>query len=276
MTTDLRARVAYSVAKTRHRLRKRRDRGVPNVVFSIAKSGSSAIAAAMRDVGVGPVFQVHDLDPDFLAAEEDDYRWSGRPWRNWDAQCLLSRLPTTDARWHVVSLVRDPIAQRASAFFQPGERLGYLNADSTVDSLMARFGDDLEQLPLDWFESHVEAHLGIDVYASEFDTEKGYDIIKTPTASLLLLRCEGLDAAPRALAELFELDRLVPVHHVNVGSEKPYGELYSAFVSALKPSREVLDRAYSSRMVRHFYSPDEIARFRDVWSVRGVAGEPQS
>jgi hypothetical protein len=274
--TDASSRLAYSVAKARHRLRKRRERGIPNVVFSVAKSGSSAIAAALRDVDVSPVFQVHDLDPEFLAVEEQDYHWSGRPWRNWDAQCLISRPRSPDARWRVVSLVRDPIAQRASAFFQPGERLGYLNSDATVDSLMERFGGGLDDLALDWFETHVEPSLGIDVYASEFDTEKGYSIISTPTVSLLLLRCEGLDVAPAALAELFDLDEPVPVHHVNVGSEKPYGELYKAFVAALRPSQAVIDRAYSSRMVQHFYCPDEIASFRDMWTVRGVAREPHS
>ncbi len=85
---------------------------------------------------------------------------------------------------------------------------------------------------------------------------------------LLLLRCEGLAVAPQALAELLQRNEPIDVPRKNVGSDKDYGEVYDAFVAALRPSAEVLDRAYSSRLVTHFYAPQEIAKFREFWSVR--------
>ena len=116
MTIDVRARVAYVLARTRFRLRRRGGRGAPVVVFSMAKTGSSAIAAGLRAAGVSPVHQIHDLDPAFLQREEAEYRWSGRPWRVWDAQSLRRHGPTEDAPWRVVSLVRDPIAQMRAMY----------------------------------------------------------------------------------------------------------------------------------------------------------------
>jgi hypothetical protein len=270
MTIDLIDRAGYQFAKRRYFASKGRRRGTPIVVFAMAKSGTTAVAAGLRAAGHEPVFQVHDLDAAFLADEERQYHWSGRPWRNWDARIALARPPTSAAPWRVVSLVREPIAQKASAFFQPGARRGYLNDGATVESLLEQFGDRLEQLPLAWFETHLQPTLDIDVYGTEFDPERGYQIIATPKVKLLLLRCEGIGVAPEALAELLDLDGPVDIPRKNVGAEKDYGELYDGFVAALRPPEEVIDRAYTSRLVQHFYSAAEIARFREFWSAGPV------
>jgi hypothetical protein len=274
MTTELRSRLAYTVAKVRHQ-RRRRGHGPPVAVFSMAKTGSSSVAAALRAGGVGAVHQVHDLDPAFLAEEEAGYRWTGRPWRIWDAQALLRHPPTTSAPWRVVSMVRDPIAQSVSAFFQPGVRLGYVHPGATVDELRARFGDRLDRLPLHWFESHLLPTLGIDVYTVPFDPGTGYQIIDTPSVRLLLLRCEDLARAPGALAELLGVPATLSVAELNRGVEKGYAELYRSFCASLRPTAAQLDHAYGSRLVRHFYSAEEIDRFRTLWSRDGdVAGQP--
>jgi hypothetical protein len=268
MRTELLDRAKYEFAKGRHRITRRRQHGSPVVVFAPAKTGTSAVTVAVREAGFGPVFQVHDLDPAFLAQEEREYRWSGRPWRNWDGQRLLQRPPTTSAPWRVVSLVREPIAQSVSAFFQPAVRRGYLGSATTVDELLERFDDRLDRLPLRWFESHLQPVLGIDVFDSPFDIDRGFQIIATPTVKLLLLRREGFGVAPEALAELLDADHPIDVPRVNVSAEKIYGDLYHDFVGALRPSRHAIERAYTSRVARHFYSPGEIARFREHWTIR--------
>jgi hypothetical protein len=269
MTSELTSRLAYQVARARHR-RTRSGGGHPIVVFSMAKTGSTAVAAGLRAADVGAVFHVHDLDAAFLEQEEQQYRWAGRPWRIWDAQQLLGRPATPEQPWRVVSIVRDPIAQSISAFFQPGERRGYLHAGATPESLQASFEGRLSRTPTRWFETHVEPALGIDVYAHDFDPEQGYGMISTPSVRLLLLRCEDLAIAPRALAELLGVDHPVEVPRLNVGAEKAYAGLYERFTGSLRPSSAELDRAYTSRAVQHFYSPEEIARFRARWS----AGAP--
>jgi hypothetical protein len=265
--TDLLEHLRFAVAKARHRHRTR-GTSAPVAVFAIAKSGSSSIAAALRAATGSPLFQVHDLDAARLPEEEATYRWSGRPWRVWDAQQLLRHPPTTARPWRIVSLVRDPIAQSVSAFFQPAVRKGYITPTTTLADLQAGFADRLDRLALGWFESHVEPALGIDVYASTFDPSAGYQIISTGSVRLLLLRCEDLASAPNGLAELLGVDHPVPVPKVNVGADKDYGELYAAFLGSLRPTRAQLDDAYSSRLVRHFYSPTEIDRFRARWTVQ--------
>lgn len=266
MTSELTERAAYTVAKARHRWTRRRASAGPIVVFSMAKTGSSAVVAGLRDAGLGPPFHVHNLDPAFLAEEEAEYRWSGRPWRVWDAQRLREHPPTPANPWRVISMVRDPIAQTASAFFQPALRRGYLEPGATVDDLQARFAGRLDHLPLKWFESNLEPALGIDVFASDFDPVQGYSIIETRSVRLLLLRSERLAVGPQAIADLLGTEHPVDIPRVNVGSEKAYADAYASFLRALEPTEMQLDRAYSSRMVRHFYKPDEIAGFRARWT----------
>ena len=91
-------------------------------------------------------------------------------------------------------------------------------------------------------------------------------VIATPSVRLLLLRCEDLETAPAALAGLVDVDHPVPVPRANVGLDKGYADLYRAFLHALQPTPRQLDRAYGSRFVRHFYSAEEIDRFRRLWS----------
>jgi hypothetical protein len=265
MTTDLVARVAYTIARTRH-ARRRRPAGAPVVVFSQAKTGSSAVAAGLRAATTGPVHHVHDLDREHLAREEIEYRWGGRPWRIWDAQQALRRPPTEDAPWRVVSLVRDPIAQSVSAFFQPAVRRGYVHGGATIDSLRERFGDRLDHVSLRWFPTHVEPAFGIDVFATAFDHQQRYQILSTPTVRLLLLRCEDLAVAPAALAELLGVAGPIDVPRSNVGAEKDYAALYESFLATVRPSQAQLDRAYGSRVVRHFYTEAEIDGLRGRWS----------
>jgi hypothetical protein len=266
-------RHSYAGAKWLYHRRKLRQEGTPIVVFGVAKSGTTAIAEALKRAGYAPVFHVHDLDPALLAAEEMEYGRHERPWRNWDAQCVLERPATRAAPWNVISTVREPIGQTVSAFFHRGPRNGYLSRDTTMTSFLEQFGDRWQSLQLGWFESHLATTLGIDVYEFPFDPAKGYAIIETPTVRLLLLRLEGFAVAPRALAEFLGAPTPVDVPHVNVAKDKDYAALYAAFLREARPPPEVVERAYASRLAQHFYSPEEIRDLQRAWS---RSAEPSS
>ena len=127
-----------------------------------------------------------------------EYRWTGRPWRNWDAQCaaeetagdvgaVASGFPRAVTRY----------AQSVSAFFQPAVRARLHRRRNSGERLVERFGDRLDRLALGWFESHLRAHpRHRRLRQPGFDVERGYQIIETPNVKLLLMRCEGLAVAP--------------------------------------------------------------------------------
>jgi hypothetical protein len=58
----------------------------------------------------------------------------------------------------------------------------------------------------------------------------------------------------------------VAIGKENVGATKAYRDQYARLMQTVRVSTDVLDAAYSSRLVTHFYSPVEIAAFRRTWT----------
>jgi Putative capsular polysaccharide synthesis protein len=222
---------------------------------------------ALRDNAPNPVFKAHLLRPEALAAAERDYRDTdrdARPRHLFHGFHLVGHPPTPAAPWLVVTMVREPIARAVSDFFQTGERLGRLDAAHDPAAFGSFLGANIEPA-LRWFEREFEPTIGVDVYAYPFDAEAGVATIGAPQARVLVLRQESLDVAPHALGEFLGLDHDIPVAAANVGAAKTYGDEYERVVRNLRVPSDVLDTAYESKLVRHFYSPAEIERFRARW-----------
>lgn len=250
--------------------------GPPIVVYSVGKTGTTAIADTLYDAGFHPVLQVHNLRPRVAVEAEAKARVKdGQPSNGsktpkatphyvWESLHLTRSMPTPERPWLVVTSVRDPIKRNIAHFFQAGEFEGYLDDQATVESLLERFGNRWDA-GLNWFESNFRLSLGFDVLDHPFDPEQGYQIVDTPRFSVLLLRQESLAKAPVALAEFLGLDEPLELKRSNVGDQKSYASLYRDFLAQARPPRSVVERVYGHPMVQHFYSPAEIAAFRDHW-----------
>jgi hypothetical protein len=102
---------------------------------------------------------------------------------------------------------------------------------------------------------------GVDVFAKPFPVSRGYEIYAGTNSRVLLVRLEDLDRAARtAFAEFLGVDVANMVQR-NEASDKVYADVYRRFKELLKMPRPYLDRMYSSRYSRHFYTPAELAEF---------------
>ena len=269
------ARRSYFVSK-HYALRQMRRREPPIVVFSMGKTGSTAIARAVQDATGDRAFQVFRLVADRLVEAEGRYRASAHPpfggaLHLWESEYLLRRPPTAAAPWTVITTVREPIAQAVSAFFHSGPRRGLLRADVSTDTLAETLlAEHWVRAPLRWFDREFAPALGIDVFAEPFDTEGGYRVITTPSARVLLLRQENLGQAPSVLARFLGRSEPVPVPSRNEATTKEYAAQYRAFLAAVKLPAPVLEQAYSSRYARHFYADSELEQFRRRWTGPGA------
>jgi hypothetical protein len=246
-----------------------RRAGTPIVVFSMAKTGSSALFRAVGDAAPNPRFHIHLMAPDTHARSEASYRQTdkkARPTHLWQAQYLATRPPTPESPWLVVTAVREPVARSASEFFQSAARLGRLSDPATTMSLFEDFATR-QGVPhtLRWFDTEFKPSLGVDVYEYPFDPARGYSVIDTPAVRVLVLRQESFDVAAAALREFLGLARDPELVEENVGSAKEYSELYSNIVRDVHVPTPTLDLAYSSRFCSHFYSSAELERFRRSW-----------
>jgi hypothetical protein len=178
-----------------------------------------------------------------------------------------------DQRWNIINLVRDPVAIKVSALFQVlyqhipdwEERLkaGRLSM-ADLDKLF--YGkEEFGFTRLDrWHDEQIKAIWGLDVFEVPFAREKGYQIYETGKVRLMILRLEDLNrVAGKAFEEFLGLKDFKVVS-TNVGEDKSYSALYNEFKK--RPlSVEYVEQGYQTRFARHFYSPEEIAVFRDRW-----------
>lgn len=178
-------------------------------------------------------------------------------------------------RWNVISLVRDPVALRVSTMFQVLDEYIPDWAELAQEDKLSIA--DLQQLLITraefdpihlvgWFNNQVKPLFGFDVFASPFNTQAGYKIYRQPfnRFAFMIIRLEDLDrVAPKAFQKFLMLDDFEVINQ-NIGSDKPYSELYKKFKSVPLPA-EYLDIAYSTLYARHFYTAAELEVFRQRW-----------
>ena len=178
-----------------------------------------------------------------------------------------------EIKWNIINLVRDPVALKVSALFQ----VMYQHIPDWQKRLKAGILDmsELDELfyekqefgfkGLDrWYDNQIKAIWGIDIYASPFPKEAGYQIYQAANINLMIIRLEDLNrVAEKAFDDFLGLKDF-KVSNVNVGEDKEYADLYKAFKS--RPlAEDYVMHGYETRFARHFYTADEIETSRKRW-----------
>ena len=297
-------RRSYRLAKASYSLRLRNPlRTNPVIVHSVGKVGSSSVHATLRAaVRSRPVWHVHWLNEENLRRDAIHYRERARAYRgtarmerflpryNWRGERLARAIRSAphDHRWDVVTVVRDPVIRNVSAFFQnlqlmfdfwPDDQLRTRSPQEIAAELVEYFlacyvadapPRDRDGDPLTWFDLELRPVFGVDVFASPFAKSRGYEIYSSARARVLLLRLEDLNTiGSSAFAEFLGIDvpRTLPR---NEAATKGYADVYRHFQEQLRLPREFLDRMYDSRYSRHFYTSEELERFRSSWTRPGA------
>jgi hypothetical protein len=253
-----------------------RDLRDPVLVWQMGKVASRSFVEAIERTGDYAVFHFHHIGIETineLRAQHDQRREEYPPNLKLSIQMLEvidAIREAADRRVRIVSAVRDPLARNISAFFQnltnfvPGD--GRHDPETDAERLTEAFLDRYpHSIPLAWFDQKIKATLGMDIYATPFDSERARLRSTEGAFDLLVLRAEDDDAAKEAaLNEFFARDGFEIVR-TNVGSSKDYAELYEAFLERLVIPEHLLDTIYESRLCRHFYSEGERAAMRARW-----------
>lgn len=259
------------------------------LVYQMAKVGSQTVVRSIRGSQPGqPVFHVHTLTADGMAAMDAFYRWSRVPALPVGGHLLVSRFleeqirrGVTPGRWKVITLVRDPVARNISLLFQLGRRLlpdfrarcdtGRLDLVSLIEECRTAFPSQVDCMR--WFRSELYRVFGVDVYGSPFDRERGCQVYPGRTVDVLLIKTEHLDrCGAGALRSFLGLESL-RWQPTNIRAHKTNGGRYVRLLQNIELPTEFVDRCYDSSEVRHFYTDAELAGFRSRWcGTRGGAG----
>jgi hypothetical protein len=107
--------------------------------------------------------------------------------------------------------------------------------------------------------------MGVDVYKHPFSGS--WQIIEGKYRTLIL-KTESSDTDKSNGVENL-LGQPVKIKRSNVGSKKIYSNIYREFINKIIFPDEYLNKIYTNRYCRHFYSHDEIDKFVERWRFPG-------
>jgi hypothetical protein len=279
-----------------HKLRRssRRHKGGFLVIYTMGKVGSQTVQRSLLASRLDmPIYHVHFLTQDLIEEYLEKRKQFlgtqkfGRLKHIWLYEYLRKRIDNglDGKRWHIVTLTREPISRNISDFFENIEAKPsdaghqyYVKSDPdfydfeikvNVEDMSALVQLFLERLdhdaPAKYFDQELKSVFDIDVFSGEFPTSKGYRIYKGQRADVLLIRLENLnDCAGEAFKDFLGIEDFTLIS-ANIGNEKTSAPLYRRFKNSVVLPESYVERMYDSKYMRHFYSDEEIARFRAKW-----------
>ena len=254
----------------------------PVLVYTAPKVASTAVTSALQAAGQ-TVFHVHMISAESMRNLREAMRRRGLTRMKWDAlgledigKALASELIAPRHPARVVSLVRDPVARNISFYFETLDVLWQTERAHervSVERLLAEFHDRFRhERGIDWFDNEFKSVLGIDVYEHPFPHDKGYLRIDSGPYAVLIMRHDLDDRLKeRRLAELVGV-RAVSLTPKNVSAQKSYADVYREFLRRVELPEDYVNRLLDSKYARHFYGPEELARFRAKWLKGSAVG----
>jgi hypothetical protein len=250
----------------------------PLILYQMGKVGSETLEASLQcHVNNRPIVRVHSLIVEHIEEALSSLNLSRAKYFQRSRLVLdgthFARELSRDlhkATWQVITMVRDPVAQNISSFFQILDMIipnfeERLQRDSiSLDELMEQF---VARYPIDspfanWFNVEMQPSFDIDVFAYDFDVDAGYRIYREPQINLLLLRLEDLDRiAADAIREFLAIDNF-KLARTNEATNKGYHKLYKRFCNEAEFPSAYVEGIYNGKIARHFYSESELERFK--------------
>lgn len=238
---------------------------LPVFVYTQGKSASTTVEVAIRAAGL-TCHKIHSLERNWLLQVTRDAVAADRfpPRHICTAMGYREGLVSGNYTSRFVTLVRDPVAQALSAFFENlHRRRDGLTAKSPPEVLIERFLAEAGfPRRLAWFDTEFKAQLGIDVMAASFNKEKR--LLRMPRHRLVVLRTDCPDQIKeRVLSQM--LGRPITLKPRNVSAEKPYAAAYATLRASLVLPAETADLVYGSDYAKCFWTDDERALLRGWW-----------
>lgn len=186
--------------------------------------------------------------------------------------------------------VREPIATNMSLIYElksskgliktgkrwiwtnPQEVLDYYIIDSILNCIKRRnekrygFEEELgySMIIQSWFEDELKEGLNINIFDYPFNKKLGYQIIKIDECEILLYRLESMNSLEEVFGKFLNIKDFRFVRN-NEAKSKWYNESYRNFLKNVTMPQEYIDISYNSKYMKHFYTEEEISKFREKW-----------
>jgi hypothetical protein len=242
----------------------------PIVVYQMGKVGSGSITQTLIASGYN-AYHVHHLRETNIEGVKSQLLSKG-----FDLPPELTTIPKIikanilgSATNRFITLVRDPIARNISAFFHNLQILTSIpnskeipNVTELINVFLTQYG---HEIPLNWFDNELKTVLGIDIYEYPFPKNNGYLEINFKNIHLLILKVEISDEAKIYALSNFLGGNPIKFRNSNIAEDKYYKNIYKRFQTNIRLPKDYIDTMLNSRYTNHFYSNEEISKFRLKW-----------
>ncbi|MFM5900186.1 MAG: putative capsular polysaccharide synthesis family protein [Dolichospermum sp.] len=242
------------------------------LVYTMGKVGSSTIYKTLEtELKVAHVFHVHRLSRKWL--ETRDLSISDNHPSVRQAKQIQKLKSTPGKHFKIISIVRDPIAKKVSGFFQNPHLYGLTQQDlltispddacNLIIQNRMKFYDTVE-----WFDNEFADFTGIDIYEKSFNHADKEQVCSSDNLDVLILRLEDFKYQETILLNLqrFIESPIQKITNANITEEKPFATLNKQVVDMIKFPDDFVNDIYSSKYCQHFYTPDELHKFRNKWT----------
>ena len=260
----------------------RKHRTPPVLIYQMGKVGSKTVEATLKALSIpNPIYHVHFLSWQQIEAIEQYYRNQGHPRQLSESRAVRGLLDMTSGRkssCKIITLVRDWVARAVSDLFENMEVLlpECASAQHNDGKSLAIILEHLQMLckkfdqntdfAVTWFDKELKEVFGFDIFSVDFDKQSGYQIYHSRHVDILCIRLEDMSRVYRKSLDEFLNISIPSLVEDNTASAKQYHALYRQVKNHLTVPTEVLDTIYQSRLMTHFYTPEEIAAFKKNWS----------
>jgi hypothetical protein len=248
------------------------------LICQMGKVGSSTVADSLKALELNvPILHFHHLTYKTLELLEKKRINAKRPVSKHlsISRAVLAAIEKgyDVKKWKIISLTREPIARSISVFFHhinkrfPDFNVNLYSSSEKIEFLVTKFlKSSLHNLPLTWFDQNIKQAFNIDVFSDNFDKKIKYKIYKGNHPDLLVLRLENInECAEPAIKDFLGIDNFSIIKS-NIGSEKKYSRIYQNFLDSVKLPESYIEKMYSSKYAKYFYSQEELEEFKTKWS----------
>ena len=270
---------AYTRWTLKSRLRDLESRN-PILVYQMGKVGSSSVVRTLEQLNLSaPILHVHTLSPEHLKFAIDKQRKSISPFlheHHVASSLIVKKMRHRLFPCRIITLTREPVARAISFLFEDlkkqapeallrDKQLDREKLKLALDRILA--GENGIADPTIWFDSELRDCLGIDVFSTPYDEEKGYNLLEKGSIRVLLMRMEDLDRAmPDGLSALLDRDmRGIKVLRANIGQKKWYADDLRFIKETYRVSGPAAQHVFETRYCRHFYGA-ATERFKAKWT----------
>jgi hypothetical protein len=277
----------FNIWKLKRKFKRELQQPLVTLVYQMGKVGSANLYLAIkRTFPEQTVYHLHNLNPEIVAKIWDKIELT-KPYyvntieHSLTAKYLSDQIETIKSKdkIRIIAGVRDPIARNISWFFQiidcesafPQFFRKFKEGSITIDDMINCFWSQkfIYGQQFSWFELELKSVFGIDINEIEFPKEKGYIILNFPNQNieLLLFQLEKLDSClPEMTRDFFGIEKLDYQKMKFIAGNPEEYRIYEDFKNRLTFTDEYLDQIYEQKLIRHFYTDQEINEFKRQWS----------